>query len=125
LDRQQHAPHPVTGARPGGWASTDYPGGVPEVMATCDALIALAALARGNPQRRERSMPAATSALRWLVEMQNEDGGWPNFNSGWLASHRDRSATDTTAAALRAIAAWRNALVTDGFTSLERQNLDA
>lgn len=43
------------------------------------------------------------SGIRWLLDLQNGDGGWPTFCRGWGALPFDRSAPDLTAHALRAI----------------------
>jgi squalene-hopene/tetraprenyl-beta-curcumene cyclase len=45
-------------------------------------------------------------ALNWLLELQNADGGWPTFCRGWGKLPFDRSGSDLTAHALRAVAAW-------------------
>ncbi|MES2788853.1 MAG: prenyltransferase/squalene oxidase repeat-containing protein, partial [Planctomycetota bacterium] len=47
------------------------------------------------------------NGIRWLLDLQNSDGGWPTFCRGWGALPFDRSAADLTAHALRAITAWR------------------
>jgi squalene-hopene/tetraprenyl-beta-curcumene cyclase len=40
---------------------------------------------------------------RWLVDLQNTDGGWPTFCRGWGHLPFDRSGADLTAHALRAL----------------------
>ena len=50
---------------------------------------------------------AAGNGIRWLLDLQNRDGGIPTFCRGWGALPFDRSATDLTAHALRAWMAWR------------------
>ncbi|HEY3378638.1 MAG TPA: prenyltransferase/squalene oxidase repeat-containing protein [Armatimonadota bacterium] len=97
--------HPYTQATPGGWNWTFRPGGVPDADDTAGALIALAHLG-GH---------AATAAgARWLLQLQNRDGGWPTFCRGWGQLPFDRSSPDITAHALRALrgAAGNNAAVT-------------
>jgi squalene-hopene/tetraprenyl-beta-curcumene cyclase len=47
------------------------------------------------------------AGLGWLLDLQNRDGGWPTFCRGWGNLPFDRSGTDLTAHALRAIAVWR------------------
>jgi len=44
------------------------------------------------------------NGIRWLLDLQNRDGGWPTFCRGWGTLPFDRSAPDLTAHALRAIA---------------------
>jgi len=99
--RQWCATHPYTGARPGGWAWTHRPGGVPDSDDTAGALLALAAL--GEPPG-----PAVRAGVRWLLNLQNRDGGWPTFCRGWGRFPFDRSAPDLTAHALRGLWKWRS-----------------
>jgi squalene-hopene/tetraprenyl-beta-curcumene cyclase len=120
LLRQQHgAPHPYTGAEPGGWAWTDLPGGVPDADDTPGTLLALAHLLMSEEVRlaRERTLQAIDEeeffrrqrsylGTRWLVNLHNADGGWPTFCRGWGHLPFDRSGCDLTAHALRAIACW-------------------
>jgi squalene-hopene/tetraprenyl-beta-curcumene cyclase len=130
LSCQQREVHPLTGARPGGWGWTDLSGAVPDADDTPGALLALAAM-RGalhdgsslgedrNEERNEdqqedqhegqiRSIDeAAETGLRWLLGLQNSDGGWPTFCRGWGKLPFDRSGVDLTAHALRALHAWR------------------
>ncbi len=107
LDAQRMEVRPLTGARAGGWGWTDAPGALPETDDTAAALYALARLREHMPHlRRERIEQAARQGVRWLVEQQNSDGGWSMFARDWGVSPLDRSATDLTAHALRALAAW-------------------
>jgi squalene-hopene/tetraprenyl-beta-curcumene cyclase len=109
LDCQHREIHPYTGAAPGGWAWTDLSGGVPDVDDTSGALLALAACrADADDARRKRIDSAALAGLRWLVDLQNRDGGWPTFCRGWGTLPFDRSGADLTAHALRALYGWRN-----------------
>ncbi|MEX2186963.1 MAG: prenyltransferase/squalene oxidase repeat-containing protein [Pirellulales bacterium] len=109
LSCQQRERHPYTGAAPGGWAWTDLPGGVPDADDTSGALLALAALRHRTvqPAERQRIDAAAALGLRWLVDLQNGNGGWPTFCRGWGKLPFDRSGSDLTAHALRAMAHWR------------------
>lgn len=100
--RQQRTVHPYTGAVPGGWAWTWRAGGVPDADDTAGALLALRHL-RGPDARADDTVRAA---CRWLVALQNRDGGWPTFCRGWGHLPFDRSAPDLTAHVLRACAAW-------------------
>ncbi len=111
LLRCQHTQrHPFTGAAPGGWGWTDLSGAVPDADDTAGALLALARL-RSSPQlamgQRERLDGAAQLAVRWLLDLQNRDGGWPTFCRGWGRLPFDRSGADLTAHVLRALQAWR------------------
>ena len=107
LLRQQYKErHPYTGADPGGWAWTDLTGGVPDADDTPGALLALGYLIHyPNPIFRE--------GMRWLMGLQNRDGGWPTFCKGWTNLPFDRSGADLTAHAIRAIRACA------GFTNSE------
>jgi squalene-hopene/tetraprenyl-beta-curcumene cyclase len=105
LGQQWTVEHPYTGAAPGGWAWTDLSGGVPDADDTSGAVLALHRLDPDDPAVRA----AAENGLRWLLDLQNRDGGIPTFCRGWGALPFDRSATDLTAHALRAWVAWRDA----------------
>jgi squalene-hopene/tetraprenyl-beta-curcumene cyclase len=103
LKQQYLNRHPYTGADPGGWAWTDLAGGVPDCDDTSGALLDLV--------RAESSDTVATGALpglRWLLALQNADGGWPTFCRGWGHLPFDRSGADLTAHALRALIAWNS-----------------
>jgi squalene-hopene/tetraprenyl-beta-curcumene cyclase len=101
LGQQYRTIHPYTSAAPGGWAWTPLPGGVPDADDTAGALLAL----RHLPMTNE-SQQAAAIGLRWLLDLQNGDGGWPTFCRGWGHLPFDRSGADLTAHALRALHAW-------------------
>lgn len=105
LRQQYQERHPYTGADPGGWAWTPLPGGVPDADDTPGAILALRRLVPFGRYPLE--------GLKWLLDLQNRDGGWPTFCKGWGALPFDRSGCDLTAHALRAIAAWRARTVQD------------
>ena len=112
LGCQHRSPHPYTGADPGGWAWTDLSGGVPDADDTSGALLALASV-RDQLERTgdlQRVDQAAMAGIRWLLDLQNNDGGWPTFCRGWGKLPFDRSGSDLTAHALRALDAWRRIL---------------
>jgi squalene-hopene/tetraprenyl-beta-curcumene cyclase len=92
--RQHKLRHPYTRAAPGGWAWTHLAGGVVDVDDTAGAIIALAALGHRDN---------IASGVKWLLDLQNRDGGWPTFCRGWGKLPFDKSAPDLTAHALRAI----------------------
>ncbi|MFZ5833225.1 MAG: prenyltransferase/squalene oxidase repeat-containing protein [Planctomycetota bacterium] len=111
LDCQNRDVHPFTFAAPGGWGWSDLSGSVPDVDDTSGALVALAVLRKSSPETTHARIDAAALAgLEWLLSMQNADGGWPTFCRGWGRMPFDRSATDLTAHALRAIHRWRGSL---------------
>ena len=111
LAQQHMAEHPYTHAAPGGWAWTDLPGGVPDADDTSGALLALARMRSAEcGVRNEEVSVAAVAGVRWLLGVQNRDGGVPTFCRGWGALPFDRSSADITAHAIRAWAAWREEL---------------
>jgi squalene-hopene/tetraprenyl-beta-curcumene cyclase len=133
LKQQYHAEHPFTHAAPGGWAWTDLSGGVPDADDTAGALLALKRLATDehglNTDKENSALLAANiehrtsniehrsvedtveMGIRWLLDLQNSDGGIPTFCRGWGTLPFDRSTPDLTAHALRAFAAWRDELL--------------
>ena len=102
LGQQFRSQHPSTNAAPGGWAWTDLPGGVPDADDTAGALLALHNL--GDIDTTVRS--AALAGTRWLLDLQNRDGGMPTFCRGWSTMLFDRSSPDLTAHAVRAWSTW-------------------
>jgi squalene-hopene/tetraprenyl-beta-curcumene cyclase len=98
LEQQHRQEHPYTHAAPGGWAWTPLPGGVPDADDTAGALLALHNLGGFEP--------AVANGIRWLLDLQNRDGGMPTFCRGWGKLPFDRSAPDLTAHALSAWQAW-------------------
>jgi len=116
LSCQHREQHPFTGADPGGWGWSDLSGAVPDADDTPGALLALCRIAR-SPQcrlsQRERITQAARSGVRWLLDLQNNDHGWPTFCRGWGLLPFDRSGADLTAHAVRALYAWRHSVAAD------------
>lgn len=111
IECQHTRVHRYTGAAPGGWAWTDLSGGVPDADDTAGALLALAHWSRAADEPLgERIGASAAGGVRWLVDLQNRDGGWPTFCRGWGRLPFDRSGADLTAHVLRALAAWRGRL---------------
>jgi squalene-hopene/tetraprenyl-beta-curcumene cyclase len=102
LGQQYRVEHPYTHAAPGGWAWTNLPGGVPDADDTAGALLALLQLGAIDPETRK----AGVAGGRWLLGLQNGDGGIPTFCRGWGALPFDRSSPDLTAHALCAWSAW-------------------
>ena len=104
-------PHPFTGAEPGGWPWTDRSGGVPDADDTAAALLALAQWRRTFAvTKKEAIEKAAHDGIRWLLDLQNADGGWPTFCKGWGKLPFDQSSNDITAHALRAMHRWKGLL---------------
>jgi len=117
LAKQLQKTHPYTGAKPGGWAWTDCAGGVPDADDTCGALIALYQL---RQQGVEVSVEESVIAgLRWLMNVQNTDGGIPTFCKGWGRLPFDRSCPDISAHALLAFLYWKD-IVASADVTIER-----
>lgn len=108
LDQQFGETHPGTNAAPGGWSWTHLPGGVPDAKDTADALLLLKAI---EPYlivtRTARRFLSVKPGVRWLLRLQNNDGGVSTFVKGRSKLTVDGSSPDVTAHALRAWLAWR------------------
>jgi squalene-hopene/tetraprenyl-beta-curcumene cyclase len=117
LKQQYRRRHPYTNATPGGWAWTNLPGGVPDADDTAGALLALKALG----VREAETTEAAVAGVKWLLDLQNRDGGIPTFCRGWGKLPFDRSSADLTAHALRAWVAWQNAMPAQLHREIQRR----
>ena len=127
LDCQNTTIHPFTGADPGGWGWSDLTGAVPDADDTPGALLALRNLFDSEPidgGRKARIVNAATSGIQWLLGLQNRDGGWPTFCRGWGKLPFDRSGTDLTAHAIRALLAWSDFANSDDIKKAIRNGFD-
>jgi squalene-hopene/tetraprenyl-beta-curcumene cyclase len=115
LSCQHRLRHPFTGAEPGGWGWTNLSGSVPDADDTPAALLALANYREANGRsssylremRLREVIASAELGCQWLLRLQNRDGGWPTFCKGWGTLPFDRSGSDLTAHALRALNRWR------------------
>lgn len=107
LQQQYQTVHPYTNAAPGGWSWTDLPGGVPDADDTPGAILAVLNLRSVDERLTETEQRALRNAVVWLLDLQNRDGGWPTFCRGWGTLPFDRSSSDLTAHALRAIRCWQ------------------
>ena len=109
LSCQYKSIHPFTGAEPGGWGWSDLTGSVPDADDTPGALLALKNLESRmslTGAKRQEIQQAAQSGVNWLLNLQNRDQGWPTFCRGWGRFPFDRSGSDLTAHAIRALIAW-------------------
>ena len=113
LSQQYHQEHPYTRAAPGGWAWTNLSGAVPDADDTAGALLALGHLAGDSPSEAADRDAAVAAGVRWLLDLQNSDGGIPTFCRGWGKMPFDRSSPDLTAHALRAWRRWQDTLPDD------------
>lgn len=91
--------HPFTAAAPGGWGWSDLSGSVPDGDDTSGALVALNHL-------MGKTSDTVANGLRWLMWLQNNDGGMPTFCKGWGKLPFDRSSPDITAHAILAMGLW-------------------
>ncbi len=103
LAQQYRVTHPFTNAAPGGWAWTDLPGGVPDADDTSSALVALKNMGQACDS-------VIHAGIRWLLDLQNRDGGIPTFCRGWGTLPFDRSTPEITAHALLAWWTWHDEL---------------
>lgn len=103
LDQQYKEVHPFTNAAPGGWAWTDLPGGVPDADDTPGAILAAIQLGEKPTSSRTETANAIENGAKWLINLQNRDGGFPTFCRGWGTLPFDRSSSDITGHCLRAI----------------------
>ncbi len=113
LGCQMRARHPFTGAAPGGWGWSDLSGSVPDADDTPGALLALYEAYSRNKELSddpretfyysEAFGEAPAIGMNWLAKLQNRDGGWPTFCRGWGQLPFDRSGSDLTAHAIRAL----------------------
>jgi squalene-hopene/tetraprenyl-beta-curcumene cyclase len=108
---------------PGGWAWTNAPGAIPNADDTAAALTALAGWRRRWPaEHGEQVQRAARTGVDWLVDRENDDGGWPTFACGNGRSPWEQASPDVTANVMRALGQWRNLL---GVAPLARRIDDA
>ena len=107
--------HPFTAAAPGGWGWSDLSGAVPDADDTPGALIALKAIFKNSESlwdqeiaesKSKELLAAVDMGIKWLVDLQNRDNGWPTFCRGWGKLPFDRSGSDITAHAIRGLLAW-------------------
>lgn len=110
IDQQYSTRHPYTDAAPGGWAWTPLSGGVPDADDTPSALLALDGFQKALPQTESDNVQRAESGIRWLIGLQNADGGIPTFCRGWGTLPFDRSNPDITAHGIRAMICWQKRL---------------
>jgi squalene-hopene/tetraprenyl-beta-curcumene cyclase len=99
--------HPFTHAAPGGWGWSDLSGSVPDGDDTSGALVALHHLLTEDGSRQQADAPPEVeNGLKWLMGLQNNDGGMPTFCKGWGKLPFDRSTPDITAHAILAMGLW-------------------
>jgi len=122
LATQWQTEHPFTHAAPGAWGWTYEKGGVPDADDTAAALLALRRLGQTGKSAPhvEQTFQSAQRGIRWLLELQNRDGGMPTFCRGWGKLPFDHSCPDLTAHTIRAFLAWRNEVGSNLWKKMER-----
>jgi len=93
--------HPFNGTQPGGWGWTSHSGSVPDGDDTPGVILALLALNQENPEFIKNPV---INGLSWLLQLQNNDGGFPTFSRGWGKLPFDQSCSDLTGHAILAMA---------------------
>ena len=104
LAQQYTDEHIYTAAKAGGWGWTHRPGAVPDADDTVGVLVALSRLG----VRDEPRLEGVSKGIRWLLDLQNADGGIPTFCKGWGKLEFDRSCPDITAHAIDAWLRWKD-----------------
>nr|WP_319511720.1 prenyltransferase/squalene oxidase repeat-containing protein [uncultured Draconibacterium sp.] len=99
LSVQNKTIHPFNGTSPGGWGWTNYSGSVPDCDDTPGAILALLELAPHHTIREEILVGG-----EWLLQLQNNDGGFPTFSRGWGKLPFDQSCADLTGHCVWALA---------------------
>jgi len=108
LNCQRSEVDPFGETPPGGWSCNEARGSMPDVDDTSAALLALSVLLKsGAGAHRSRIEAAAAAGIKWLVAVQNNDGGWPTFCRGSRRQLLGGSGADLTAHALRALRTWQ------------------
>jgi squalene-hopene/tetraprenyl-beta-curcumene cyclase len=116
LQCQQRDPNPLTRAAPGGWSWNAAMGAAPSSCDTAQALLALAVMLKSGgatDAANDHVYEAADRGVEWLLEVQNDDGGWPLFSRGQRSLPSEQSAADNTAVVIRALNAWRKNMITE------------
>jgi len=93
--------HPFNVTQPGGWGWTSHSGSVPDGDDTPGTILALMVLNHENPELIQKPVLAG---LKWLNQLQNNDGGFPTFSRGWGKLPFDQSCADLTGHAILAMA---------------------
>ena len=108
LKTQHTAPSVLTDTPAGGWGVSDALGRSRTRSPRPVLCYLWPTLIDGTAEiDREHLERAATLGYRWLLAMQNDDGGWPTFCRDVDSQPLDASGVDPTAQSLRALAAWQ------------------
>lgn len=99
LQLQYTTIHPFNHAKPGGWGWTSFSGSVPDADDTPGAILALLEMYTNSKEE----ITAIENGCKWLIELQNKDGGFPTFCKGWGKLPFDKSCADLTGHTLLAL----------------------
>ena len=94
---QTKSVHRFNGSGPGGWGWTNFPGSVPDGDDTPGTILAMLRLEPADRVKRE-----VLNGCKWLLRLQNTDGGFPTFSKGWGKLPFDQSCSDLTGHSLLA-----------------------
>jgi len=119
LSLQYNHTHPFNKALPGGWGWTNYTGSVPDGDDTPGAIISLLQIYQGS----EKENQVIVKACKWLIGLQNKDGGIPTFCRGWGKLPFDSSCADLSGHAFLAVAKSR-AMIGKYLTKKEKQSFN-
>jgi len=97
---QNKTVHPFNGTAAGGWGWTNFSGSVPDCDDTPGVILALLQL-----QPKETAKNEIIAGAKWLLQLQNSNGGFPTFSKGWGKLPFDQSCADLTGHCLLAISA--------------------
>ncbi|NQU51250.1 MAG: squalene--hopene cyclase [Bacteroidetes bacterium] len=111
--------HPFNGTRPGGWGWTNFSGSVPDCDDTPGTILALLQLKSSEEIKSE-----VIAGAKWLLQLQNNDGGFPTFSKGWGKLPFDQSCADLTGHCILAISAtlknYRDEITVSELNSFEK-----
>lgn len=105
---QNKTKQPFSGTTLGGWGWTNYSGSVPDGDDTPGAILALLQLAPHHTITRE-----IIQGGKWLLKLQNNDGGFPTFSRGWGKLPFDQSCADLTGHCFLALATLRTTYINE------------
>lgn len=108
--------HPFNGTGPGGWGWTNFSGSVPDCDDTPGTILALLQLKSSEEIKSE-----VIAGAKWLLQLQNNDGGFPTFSRGWGKLPFDQSCADLTGHCLLAVSTCLNIYEAD-FSITEKKS---
>ncbi|MCF6332434.1 MAG: hypothetical protein L3J11_04040 [Draconibacterium sp.] len=95
--------HLFNGTGPGGWGWTNFSGSVPDCDDTPGTILALLQLKSSEEIKTE-----VIAGSKWLLQLQNNDGGFPTFSKGWGKLPFDQSCADLSGHCILAISTCLN-----------------